>query len=354
MAEQKTDLSHAGLLQSDEIPEDSLLGYLVGVVHHQFNLSKDVMEPILEESGLKREYWPSKSKPVNAFYKACRSLESPRRQQITFRDPGSDADIKFEVEFMIDQLKGGARQLTRKIHFIGNENASEALHKHLRIYAETTQKEPEKMCVFDYDAANDSIVKKDLYDTKESSLNISDMTEAQFTKVKQKFEEVKGSYSERTLKESWYRMLRVESGIPWLKNCGSLWFIPKNAKKSVEAFSFIYRSIHNGTGTWRDTPIIDTNQHREYLKEDVQVEYEDRFKRFLQSVAEKMDRDMDDEKREKLIRKAKNDFEGKLKEELVDRYNDLLGMAISSKVNEYKTSFESSRLEKARKMLANL
>lgn len=352
MAEQKTDLSHAGLLQTDDVPEDSLLGYLVGVVHHKFNLKEEEMEPILEASGLPDDYWPNKAKPMNAFYKACRSLEQPRRQKVTFQDPGSDAEIWFEVEFMVDQLKGGARQLTRKIHFIGNENASKALQDQLRIYAATTQKEPEKMAVFDYDAEEDYIEMTPLYG--DESLNIKDMTEKQYEKLKKNFDAIKGAYSERSLKTAWYRMLHQEGGIPWLKNCGSLWFIPKQAKQSVKAFGYIYKSIHNGTGTWRDVPIIDTEQHRNYLKEDVMVEYQDRYKQFLKSIADKMERDMSEEKRKELLRKSKDDFEEKMNRELLKQYNDLLNMSISAKVNDFEVSIESSRLEKARKMLANL
>jgi hypothetical protein len=67
-----------------------------------------------------------------------------------------------------------------------------------------------------------------------------------------------------------------------------------------------------------------------------------------------MERDMSEEKRKELLRKSKDDFEEKMNRELLKQYNDLLNMSISAKVNDFEVSIESSRLEKARKMLANL
>jgi uncharacterized tellurite resistance protein B-like protein len=84
------------------------------------------------------------------------------------------------------------------------------------------------------------------------------------------------------------------------------------------------------------------------------AEFEGRYRTFLEKIAEKMDRDMDEEKRKKLIREAKDGFEEKLNRELIKQYNELLGMSLSANINDFKPKIESSRLEKARKMLANL
>lgn len=348
-----TDLEHVGTLLSDDIPEDSLLGYLIGIVHHKFTMYHKEMDRILEETELPDEYWPHKPKPVPSFQAACRSLESPKFEEIIFRDPGSGMDIKFGVEYMIDTLKDGSRQLTRKISFIGNENASKEVEKILDIYVNTTQKEPEKMAKFEYDAKSDSVKRTNLYDNP-ASLAIGEMTDKKYAKAVAQFNLIKKCYTERYLKDAWFRMLRAEGGIPWLKNCGSLWFAPKTAKKCVESFGKLYGAIHKDGGTWRAIPIIDTKQHRKYLAEDVQAEFNDRFKLFLENIAKKMESGMGEDKLQQLASKNKDTFESGLNKELVQRYNNLLGMSISAKVSDIQIDFDSSRLMKAKQFLANL
>jgi len=350
------DLSNAGLLDDDEIPQDSLLGHLVGVIHHQFVIPAETLDPIINASGLPEEYRPNRPSATRAFQRACRGLETPKYQEVLFRDPGSDVDIKFGVEFMVDVLKDGSRQLTRKIHFIGNENASKALQDRLEIYAQTTQKEPEKMAKFEFDRKDESITVTELFKDADD-LDIGAMTLAKAKKLQDTFDEIKDSYTERYLKTAWWNMARAEGGIPWLKDCGALWFIPKNAIRYVEAFGRMYRTIHNGTGTWRAVPVINTKRHRAYLREDVVEEYQSRYRTFLKNVAEKMDRGWKEEELKENISNYKADFEASLQKELVDRYNKLLGMSISAKVddfNEKEVELVSDRLKKARDMLRNL
>jgi len=348
------DLENAGVLYSKDVPEDSLLGYLVGIVHHSFKIKQEPLEKIMTKAGLPEDYWPNKPRPIPSFQAACRSLENPRIIETTLRDPASGVDIKFKVEFMVDVLNDGSRQLTRKIHYPESVEASPELKKILDIYVSTTQKEPEKMAKFTYDTKSDSIKRTNLF-SDENELDIGSMTDSRYARLVEDFNKRKQCYTERYLKDAWFRMLRKEGAIPWLKNCGSLWFIPKNAKRVVEAFGKIYRAIHGlEGGTWRSVPIIDTEQHREYLKEDIQLEYKDRFKSFLGNIAKTVESNMDEDKRRELLKKHKDKFEESLQKELIDRYNKLLGMNISAKVKDFKLKFENSRLEAAREMLMSV
>jgi len=353
MAKQKVQLEHAGVLQSDNIPEESMLGYLVGIVHHKFRMNQKALEKLLNKTDLPEEYWPNKPRSVPSFQAACRTLESPRYIERTFRDPQTKVDVKVGVEFMIDVLSDGSRQLTRKIHYPENIQMSKEMEKILRIYVKSTQKEPEKMAKFVYDKESDSVKRINLYDD-EDELDIGEMTDEKYAKLVEEFNSIKSCYTERYLKDAWFWMLRKEGGIPWLKNCGSLWFIPKDAKKYVEDFGFVYNSIHGESGTWRAVPIVDTEQHRMYLKEDINAEYNDRFKTFLNNVAKKMDSGMDKDKLKKQLKENKNSFEKQLNKELLEKYNNLLNISIKAKVDNFKGEFESSRLEKAREMLASL
>jgi hypothetical protein len=342
-----------GVLQSDDIPEDSLLGHLVGIVHHKFRMSQSSMDGLLNKAKLPEDYWPNKPKPIPSFQAACRSLESPRYIERIFRDPQTKMDVKIVVEFMVDVLSDGSRQLTRKIHYPENIQMSPEMEKLLRIYIKSTQKEPEKMAKFVYDSKSDTVKRINLYED-EDALDIGEMTDSKYASLIEEFNSIRNCYTERYLKDAWFRMLRQEGGIPWLKNCGSLWFIPKDAKSYVESFGWLYNKIHGTSGTWRAVPIVDTEQHRKYLKDDVTAEYNERFKTFLSNVAKKMDTGMDESKLKEQLKKNKDEFESKLNKELIQRYNNLLNMSIKAKVTDFKVDFESSRLEKAREMLANL
>jgi hypothetical protein len=342
-----------GILESDNIPDDSLLGYLVGIVHHKFRMSQEKMDELLLKSKLPEKYWPNKPKPIPSFQAACRTLESPRYLEKTFRDPGTMLDIKVGMEFMVDVLSDGSRQLTRKIHYPESLKASPEMQKILRVYVISTQKEPEKMAKFIYDDVTDTIKRINLYEN-EDSLSIGEMTDRKYGDLIEEFNNIRNCYTERYMKDAWFRMLRAEGAIPWLKNCGSLWFIPKDAKQYVESFGSIYGEIHGVYGTWRAVPIIDTEQHRKYLKEDVTAEYNERFKTFLNNVAKKMESGMDADKMREQLRESKSKFENKLNKELIEKYNNLLNMSIKAKCEDIKVGFESSRLEKAREMLANL
>lgn len=347
------ELNNVGVLDSKEVPDSSLLGYLVGIVHHQFTMNQAPLEKIMAKAGLPEDYWPNKPRGLPSFQAACRYLESPKVTEATFQDPESKANIKFKVEYMVDTLNDGSRQLTRKIHYPESAKASAELKKILEVYVNTTQKEPEKMAKFTYDSKSDSIIRTNLY-SNESELDIGAMTDAQYKKLIERFNNIKKCYTERYLKDAWFRMLRTEGAIPWLKNCGSLWFIPKNAKRAVIAFGNVYKAIHGEYGTWRSVPIIDTQQHREYLKEDIQLEYKDRFKSFLNGIAKTVESGMDEDKRKELLKKHKDKFEETLKKELIERYNSLLGMNISARVKDFKIKFDNSRLEAARGMLLSV
>lgn len=344
------DVEKMGVLDSKEIPEDSLLGFLVGIVHHQFKMAQAPLEKIMTKAGLPEEYWPNQPRGLPSFQAACRKLESPRVREVVFKDPESKADLKFKVEYMVDVLNDGSRQLTRKIHYPESVIASPELKKILEVYVNTTQKEPEKMAKFIYDSKSDSITRINLYNTA-SELDIGSMTDEQYAKLIEEFNNIKKCYTERYLKDAWFRMLRREGAIPWLKNCGSLWFIPKTAKRVVSAFGEIYKAIHGEEGTWRSVPIINTEQHRKYLMEDIQIEYKDRFKSFLGNIAKTVESNMDESKRMELLKKHKDSFEESLRKELIDRYNNLLGMNISAKIKDIDVHFENSRLEAARKMM---
>jgi len=344
-----------GILDADDVPEESLLGYLVGIVHHKFTTTQKIVDKLLEESKLPEEYWPQKPKGLNAFQASCRKLEEKYRE-IKFRDPGTKADIKFSVEFMVDALKDGSRQLTRKIHYLGNEHASRKLQKTLDIFVQTTQKEPEKMAKFIFDKQEDTITKTDLF--KKDELNIEEMTNEKYRLLLKIFEEIKNSYTERYLKDAWFKLVRGEGGIPWLKKCGSLWFIPKDAKEYINAFGRVYNTIHGEEGTWRTIPVINTKQQREHLKEDVEVEFEDRFKSFLENVADRVKEgqvfaDLTEEEKERL-RKSKDNFESKMNTEFITKYNKLLNMSISAKLTDAPVKFESDRLNHAMELMKQL
>lgn len=347
------DLEHAGILSSDDIPEDSLLGYLIGLVHHQFILDQEVLEKIMKKAKLPEEYWPNKPKAIPSFQAACRSMEDPRFEEMTFKDPETRLDIIFRVEYVVDTLSDGSRQLTRKINYPENAEASPELKRILDIHLATTQKEPEKMAKFQYDPKSDTIIRKNLYGEFDE-LAIIEQTDKKYAKALEQFNRLKHCYTERYLKDAWFRMLRTTGGIPWLKNCGSLWFVPHDAKKAVEAYGAVYQKIHGNSSTWRTVPIINTEQHRKYLSEDVQEEFKDRYKAFLTNVAKKIESERDPEKVKDLVIKNKDVFEESLKKELVERYNKLLGMSISAKVNDIKLDFDSSRLDKAKMYLRDL
>ena len=348
------DLKNAGVLASDDVPEESLLGTLVGVVHHGFTLEQKKMESILKKAKLPKDYWPNKPKAIPSFQAACRSLESPKRQEITFKDPATQLDIKFIVEYMIDVLPDGSRQLTRKINYPESAETSKELQKILDIYVKTTQKEPEKMAKFQYDKITDTLTRKNLY-KNENELDIGKMSDEMYERLLEEFNHIRKCYTERYLKDAWSKkLLRVNGGIPWLKKCGSLWFVPKEAKELVEAFGRVYKEIHGEEGTWRTVPIVDTKQHRDYLKDDVMEEYKERFKGFLENIGERIESDMDPIKQKELIKKSKDDFEEKMNKEFVEHYNKLLGMSISAKVKDFSLNVESSRAKKAMEMLRDL
>lgn len=349
------ELSNAGLLDAADVPEESLLGFLVGIVHHKFTTSQEIVDGLLEKSKLPEEYWPQKPKGINAFQASVRKLEEKYRE-VKFRDPGTEADIKFSVEFMVDALKDGSRQLTRKIHYLGSEKASKKLRRTLDIFVQTTQKEPEKMAKFTYDKQEDTITKTDLF--KKDELNIEEMTNEKFQLLLDIFGEIKNSYTERYLKDAWFKLVRGEGGIPWLKKCGSLWFIPKDAKEYINAFGRVYNTIHGEEGTWRTIPVINTKQQREHLKEDVEIEFEDRFKSFLENIADRVRddqvfSDLSEEEKAKL-RKTKDNFESKMNTEFIARYNKLLDMSISAKLTDSNVKFESDRLNNAMELMKQL
>ena len=347
------DLSHVSILSTDEVSEDSLLGHLVGIVHHNFTIPQEVLDKMMDEMGLPEEYRPHKPRPVPSFQAACRSLEKPKIEEVTFRDPETGADIIFKVEYMVDILNDGSRQLTRKIHYPESAETSSEMEKLLRIYVKSTQKEPEKMAKFMYDKKSDSIIRINLYDNPDS-LDIGAMTDRKYAVLLERFNEIRNCYTERYLKDAWFRMLRAEGAIPWLKNCGSLWFIPKDARKYVEAFGKIYLGIHGKNGTWRTVPIIDTEEQRKCLKQDVNEEYKEHFKNFLINVAKKIENSSDPESLKRQLKESKSQFEKQLNNELFKRYNALLDMSIKAKFDDFKGEFESSRLEKAREMLLSL
>jgi len=346
-------LEHAGILSSNEVSEEMLLGHLVGIVHHNFTMQQDVLNRIMDKAGLPDEYRPNKPRAVPSFQAACRILEHRKFEEITFRDPQTNADIKFKVEYMVDILNDGSRQLTRKILYPESAETSSEMEKLLNIYVKSTQKEPEKMAKFSYDAPTDSITRINLYDDPDE-LDIGEMTDKKYAALIERFNEIRNCYTERYLKDAWFRMLRAEGAIPWLKNCGSLWFIPRDARKYVEAFGKIYLKIHGEHGTWRTVPIINTEEQRKCLKQDVNEEYKERFKTFLINVAKRMESSTDEDALKSQLRESKSNFENQLNNELFKRYNSLLNMSIKAKIDDFKGEFESSRLEKAREMLANL
>jgi len=347
------ELSQIGILSTDEVSEESLLGHLVGIVHHNFTIQQKVLDKMMDKVGLPEEYRPNQPRAIPSFQAACRNLEKPKIEEITFRDPQTKADITFKVEYMVDILNDGSRQLTRKIHYPESSEASAEIEKILRIYVKSTQKEPEKMAKFVYDSKTDSITRINLYENPDD-LDIEEMTDRKYAVLVERFNEIRNCYTERYLKDAWFRMLRAEGAIPWLKNCGSLWFVPKDARKYVEQFGKIYLSVHKDSATWRTVPIINTKEQRECLKKDVNEEYRDRFKTFLNNVAKKIESTADEKELKRQLKDSKSKFEKQLNGELFKRYNALLDMSIKAKIDDFKGEFESSRLEKAREMLASL
>lgn len=370
-----------------DIPIEQLLGYLVILVHHRFRMDIEKVEKILTAAEVPEKYWPHKPKKRHVFTKACRLLQTRSADREKFIDPSNGMELWFDVEYFIDILPDGVRQLSRKIQYTSGskEDISEDTKKMLDIYVEKTQKEPEKMALFEFkeykppkeeesdeeeqqepreELTEDEIIEKEISMTPiysdKNPLNIKEMTEKQFKKLKQNYKKLKKSYTERYLKMAWDDMMYDLKAIPYCGNAGNIWFVPKAGRSAIDAFGKAYKKIHEENDqlyTWRMIPVIDTEAQRKYLKKDAEKEIIKRYEDYLERLGKRVEKVKTRKDLDKLRDKtAKNNqkFEQEMSERLIDRYSKILKTSINIKLNNIekkKSSHMTSRMKRAIKFL---
>lgn len=373
------------------IPIDQLLGYLVILVHHRFEMDIETVEKIMSAAELSEKYWPHHPKKHHVFNKACRLLQTRSGDQEKFIDPSNGMELWFDVEYFIDILPGGARQLSRKIQYTSGskDDISEDTKKMLDIYVEKTQKEPEKMAIFEFNEykekkeetdgeekkeepteekteplTEDEIVQQEISITPiysdKNPLNIKEMTEKQHKKLLTIYKRLKKSYTERYLKMAWEDMMYDLKAIPYCGSAGNIWFVPKAGRSAIDAFGKAYKTIHNEEGntyTWRMIPVIDTEAQRKYIKKDAEREIMKRYEDYLERLGKRVEKVKTQEDLDKLRDKTaeKNQkFEQEMNERLIDRYSKILKTSIDIKlrdVDENKQTHLTSRMRRAIKFL---
>jgi hypothetical protein len=353
------------IVSSDNIPIDQLLGYLVILVHHNFRMGQEEMEKVLAESEIPKEYWPRKPRNKNAFQKACRLLQTTAAIKERFIDPANGMELWFDVDYFVDALPDENRQLSRKIQYTSGskEYISEDTKKLLDIYVEKTQKEPEKMAIFEFNEKKEGekeITMVPIYSAN-NPLSIKEMTEAQYEKLMETYEELKVSYTERYLKMAFNEMMYGLEAIPYCGSAGNIWFVPKPGVDAVNSFGKAYRTIHEMLGqqyTWRMIPVIDTELQRTHIKEDVEREILKRYEQYLESLGQRMEKIKTQEDLDIIKEKAAENntkFEQELNNHLIDRYNSILKTSINIKMNniQQKTTkmHMNGRIKRALKFL---
>jgi len=372
-----------GILLDDSLPDEQKLGYLVGMVHSEINIPVKELDALLDELKFPENLRPETPRAVFAFQKAVRDLAQTKTE--TFVDPATGISVNFEVEYFVDVLPNDVRQLSRKIQYLSTGLAAgdipEDIKNQLEIYVEKTQKEPEKMALFEFRKAEpqakatkegeepkdepeveqpsttnpENVIKTDLF--KENNLSIAEQTQEKYEELLRNFENLKGCYTERYIKHSWYKMLDSINAIPYMLANGAVYFIPKAGKELLDKFCIIYKEVHkhDGAGILRILPIIDTQQQREYIKQDVEKRIQEKYEQFLGKAKDQLGDITSEADIGKLKEKwgaKKENFERELRDTLVKQYSELLKMDINAKLDTYVP--ESDRLRIAKKFMAEL
>lgn len=343
-------------ITAGEVPIEQLLGHLVILVHHRFDMPIPEMDKLMNKVKLPKEFRPNMPNALNAFQSACRKLQSTYPDREKFVDPENGMELLFDIEYFIDVLPNGARQLSRKIQYVPEttEGMSKSTKKILDIYVDKTQKEPEKMAVFEYNTKTGEIDMTPLYGTAKP-LFIDEMTKQKYEIVKKYFVTLGGSYTERYLKEAWVKMMFNLNAIPYCGSAGNIWFVPKEGKRYVDIFGKLYEEIHNVQGrysTWRIIPAIDTETQREYIKNDLESELQKRYERYLENMGKRLEMIKTQEDLNKLrenVAEKTQKLETDLNNTLINKYSELLKTSIEvKKLKDMKTTRKlTSRMKKA-------
>jgi len=332
---------------ADHIPSNAIYGYLVGMVFRKFRMPKEEFEEIVKQCGVPEEFRPALPRPVFAFQLACRELE--RTSVESFIDPGTAKVVDLEVDYMIDIINAHVRQLSRKIRVKPGEEISDELKRLLNIHTNDEQKEPEKICLFIFN--NGEIIKQDLF--KEDKLAIKDMAEFNYKRLLVLYEHFKNHYTERYLKEAYYKLCEKSNAIPFLLAPGAVRFFPIQHQKNLDAFLKLYENIYGKAGLLRKIPVVKTKDLREQIRSDLEAEVQKRFERFLKNIASKLETIKDKEELERFRNTAKAEmhkFERQLESTLINEYSRLLNMSIRARLEDTPIP-ESIRLQKAREFL---
>jgi hypothetical protein len=287
---------------------------------------------------------------------ACRKLQSTYPTKEEFVDPENNMKLFFNIEYFVDVLPNGTRQLSRKIQYMQGttEGMSESTKRLLDIYVDKTQKEPEKMAIFEYSKETSEITMTPLY-SKEKPLYIDEMTQQKYEELKTQFKKLGGSYTERYLKQAWVEMMFKLNAVPYCGAAGNIWFVPKEGKKFVDTFGELYIAIHEKQcreHTWRTIPAIDTEAQREYLKKDVEEELQKRYERYLENIGKRLETIKTQEDIDKLrnsTTERTQKLETEMNNKLIQKYSALLKTSIEVKtMKDMKTTTKlTSRMKKA-------
>ena len=343
-----------------DIPLEQVLGYLVILVHHNFDMPIDEMDELMNQVKFPEDFRPNMPNAKAAFQSACRDLQTTYPSKEKFLDPENQLELFFNVEYFIDVLPNGSRQLTRKIQYSTEttKDISEETKKILAIYVEKTQKEPEKMAVFDFHDDTNEIGMTPLYSDKKP-LFIDEMTTKKLEELQKRYKKLRGSYTERYLKEAWIGMMRKNNAIPYCGDAGSTWFVPKEGKRFVDAFGRLYYAIHEALGkdpTWRVIPAVDTEAQRKYILEDVQSEVQKRYEHYLDNLGKRIENIKSKDDLAKLrdnSTESSQKLESELNDTLIQKYNSLLQKSIKINISTVKKKpiHLTARMQRAIKFL---
>jgi hypothetical protein len=361
------DFRKMGVLLDDSIPEDQKLGYLVGMVHTSVNVPVAELDKLFDELNFPKELRPETPRSMYAFQKAVRNLCQKTTEK--FKDPTTGIEVNFEVEYFVDVLPKDVRQLSRKIQYLSAglsaNDIPDDIKKQLDIYVEKTQKEPEKMAIFEYvkpptpegeeedKTTPGTIVRTNLF--KGNGLSIAEQTQEKYEELLREYDLLAGCYTERYIKHSWARVINSVNAIPYMLSNGAVYFFPKDGKEILDKFCQIYKAIHPVDGILRIIPVVDTEQQRNYLKQDVEKRIREKYEKFLDQARGTLEDITSEEDMQKLKEKwgeKRNEFESELRDTLVKQYSELLKMKIDAKLDNFVPS--SERLQIAKQFMAGL
>jgi len=360
-----------GVLLDDTLPDDQKLGYLIGIIHTEINVPVAELDALMDQLDFPKGLRPENPRSVFAFQTAVRNLTQKKTE--TFTDPGSGLEMRFLVEYFVDILPGDARQLSRKIQYqstgLNNADIPEDIKKQLAIYVERTQKEPEKMAIFEFVPAvtekgenDEEVIKEPARITKtnlfqENNLSIAEQTEEKYEELKREYALLTECYTDRYLKRMWQRLLDSVYAIPYMLANGGVYFVPKEGKELADKFITMFQEVHkrDGQGILRILPIIDTEQQRMYIQHDVEKRINEKYEQFLKKTGEQLDTltSPDDvQKMKERYAERKGEFESELQDTLIRQYSELLHVRINAKFETFVPT--SDRLKAAKEFLADL